>query len=287
MKRTNNFFKSSKDDSPFVRILVHLGIIIACIVSIFPIIRVFSISIRPGDRLLSTSLAIIPKDATVANYIEVLLHTDFFIWIRNSLLVTIITSIFGVVLAISAGYAFSRFRFPARRIGLIFLLATQMAPAAMLLLPLYIILSKFGFVDTYQGLIIAYSVTALPFSIWLLKGYFDTIPFDLEEAAMMDGCTQLGSFYRIVLPLSKPCIAIAGLFNFAAAWNDYIVARAIIHDPKLYTWTIGLTKFMGEGDVRWGLYAASAVLIALPITMLFLYSSKWLLTGLTLGALKE
>ncbi|MCL4377161.1 MAG: ABC transporter permease subunit [Actinobacteria bacterium] len=158
----------------------------------------------------------------------------------------------------------------------------------MLILPLFILMSKLGLIDTFVALIIAYMVTALPFSIWLLKGYFDTIPFSLEEAARIDGCTQIGSFYRIVLPLSLPSVVIVGLFNFMAAWNDFILVRALVHDSKLFTWTLGLTGFIGSGDqIRWGPYAAASILIALPVTAIFLYSSKWLMSGLTLGALKE
>ncbi|MCL4377162.1 MAG: hypothetical protein M1409_02085 [Actinobacteria bacterium] len=121
MKRTSKFFRSSKDDSPFIRILVHLAIILACLISSLPIIRVFSISLRPSSEILSTNLAIIPNNATIAHYIEVLFDTDFFLWIRNSLLVSISASIFGIILAIFAAYAFSRFRFPGHRVGLVFL----------------------------------------------------------------------------------------------------------------------------------------------------------------------
>lgn len=279
---------ATKPASYFIgKILIYLLIIIACLVSIYPILRVFSVSIRPDNQITSTSLAIISDDATFKNYIKVLFETDFLAWITNSFVLASTTSITGVLLAISAGYAFSRFRFPGRKTGLLSLFATQMIPAVMLLLPLYMMLSKLKLVNTYIGLIIAYSVTALPFTIWLLKGYFDSIPVQLEEAAMVDGCTQLGAFYRIILPLSKPAVAIALFFNFLAAWNDYLIARAIIQDPAMYTWTLGLTQFSGDRTVQFGLFAAASIMIALPTSALFAYLSKYFVSGLVLGALKE
>lgn len=281
-----SFFKARRGDSPFKRILIHLVLIICCIIAIYPVTRIFSVSLRPGNRLLTTDLKIIPEDASWNNYKEVIFDSNFLLWLWNSMLITITTSIVGVVLATSAGYAFSRFRFPGHRSGLLFILATQMIPASMLLLPIYIMLVRLKLINSYLGLIIAYSVTALPFTIWILKGYFDTIPPELEEAARVDGATHLGAFYRVIIPLSTPALAIAALFNFTTAWNEYLVARVIIQKSTLYTWTLGLFEFQGQFHTQWGLYNAASILISIPILILFLYSAKWLISGLTLGAVK-
>jgi len=280
------FLKARRGDSPFKRILIHMTLIICCIIAIYPITRIFSVSLRPGDRLLTTDLKIIPEDASWDNYKEVLLDSNFLLWLWNSILITITTSISGVILATSAGYAFSRFRFPGHRAGLLFILATQMIPASMLLLPLYIMLVRLKMINSYLGLIIAYSVTALPFTIWILKGYFDTIPPELEEAARVDGATHLGAFYKIIIPLSTPALAIAALFNFTTAWNEYLVARVVIQKSFLYTWPLGLFEFQGQFATQWGLYNAASIMISIPVLILFLYSSKWLISGLTLGAVK-
>jgi arabinogalactan oligomer/maltooligosaccharide transport system permease protein len=280
------FLKARRGDSPFKRVLIHITLIICCIIAIYPITRIFSVSLRPGDRLLTTDLKIIPEDASWDNYKEVLLDSNFLLWLWNSILITITTSILGVLLATSAGYAFSRFRFPGHKAGLLFILATQMIPASMLLLPLYIMLVRLKMINSYLGLIIAYSVTALPFTIWILKGYFDTIPPELEEAARVDGATHLGAFYKIIIPLSTPALAIAALFNFTAAWNEYLVARVIIQKSTLYTWPLGLFEFQGQFSTQWGLYNAASIMISIPVLILFLYSSKWLISGLTLGAVK-
>ena len=280
------FFYRSRGDSPFKRLLIHLVLICACATTVYPALRVVSVSLRPGDRLLSTSLALIPEDATLENYRKVLFEKDFFVWLWNSLVVSLTTCLVGIALAATAAYAFSRWRFPGRRPGLLFLLTTQMIPPGMLLLPIYIMIVKMHLFNTYLGLIIAYSVGAVPFSIWILKGYYDTIPPDLEESAKIDGASELGAFYRIVLPLSTPALAIVGLFNFMSAWSEYIVARVVLQRPELFTWPIGFQRLQGQFTTEWGMFAAASVMVALPAMALFFYSSKWLISGLTLGAVK-
>lgn len=287
------FFHRTRGDSGFKRLLIHLTLIFACIIAVYPILRIFTISIRPGDRLLSTDLSIIPKGATLNSYRLVLFgdpatgrKSDFFLWLWNSLMITVTTATIGVILSASAAYAFSRFKFPGRGPGLIFLLTTQMIPAGMLLLPLYMMLTRLQLINTYLGLIIAYSVSAVPFSIWILKGYFDTIPLDLEEAALIDGTSRLGAFYRVILPLSTPALAIAFLFNFTSGWSEYLVARVVLQKAPMYTWPLGLWTYAGQFTVAAGRFAAASMLLALPSMALFLYSSKWLVSGLTLGGVK-
>ena len=165
-------------------------------------------------------------------------------------------------------------------------LGNEMIPASMLLLPLFLMIMKLRLTNTYLGMIIAYSVTSLPFSIWILKGYYDTIPKSLEEAALVDGTTRFGAFLRIILPLSTPALAIAFLFNFTQAWNEYLVARVVLTDARMYTWTLGLFELQGQYLTQWGMFAAASILVPLPVLGVFLYSSKWLISGLTLGGVK-
>jgi arabinogalactan oligomer/maltooligosaccharide transport system permease protein len=288
-----SFFKSGREDSPLKRLIIHVVLILSCIIAVYPVARILTISLRPGDRVLSTDLRIIPQDATLKSYQQVLLgdparklKSDFFLWLWNSLLITVTTAIIGLVLSSTAAYAFSRFKFPGRGAGLIFLLTTQMLPAAMLLLPLYFMLTRLGLMNSYLGLIIAYSVSSVPFSIWILKGYYDTVPPDLEEAAMIDGTSQLGAFYRVLLPLSTPALAIVFLFNFMSSWSEYIVARVVLQKAELYTWPLGLWTYAGQYTLAAGRFAAASMLVAIPVMILFLYSSKWLIGGLTLGGVK-
>jgi arabinogalactan oligomer/maltooligosaccharide transport system permease protein len=285
--RLRRFFVSGRKDSPFKRILIHLLLIACCVIAVYPVLRVLSVSLRPGDRLLSTSLAIIPDDATLEAYRRVLVEKDFLLWLWNSIVITGGTAVVGVTLAATSAYAFSRWKFPGRAGFLVFLLATQMIPAPMMIVPIFILATKLNLTETYRGLVIAYSVTSVPFSIWILKGYYDTIPFDLEEAALIDGSSRMGAFWRIILPLSTPALAIVFLFNFMTAWNDYLFARVMLGSSQdLITWPLGLQRFQSQFQTEWGLFAAASIMVSIPVLILFLYSSKWLISGLTLGSVK-
>jgi arabinogalactan oligomer/maltooligosaccharide transport system permease protein len=281
------FFKSGREDSPFKRLLIHVTLILCCAMAVYPVLRIVSVSLRPGDRLLSTSLAIIPDDATIEAYKTVLVEKEFLTWLWNSIAITAATATVGVILAASSAYAFSRWQFPGRVPGLVFLLSTQMLPAPMMMVPIYILATKLGLTQTYRGLVIAYSVTSVPFSIWILKGYYDTIPRDLEEAALIDGVSRLSAFWRIILPLSTPALAIVFLFSFMGAWSDYLLARVMIASERsLWTWVLGVRDFQSQFQTQWGLFSAASVMVAIPVMALFLYSSKWLISGLTLGSVK-
>jgi len=247
---------------------------------------VVTISLRPADKLLSTSLEIIPQNATLKSYLSLFTEQPFLLWVWNSSLISFAVTITGVVFAAMSGYAFSRFNFIGKRIGLLSLLVTQMFPATMLLLPLYIMLIYLGLINSYLGIIITYSATALPFCIWTMKGYYDTIPFSLEEAARIDGCNQFQAFYKIILPLASPALVITGLFSFMTAWSEYIVAAQILQDTHLWTLPLGLKSFEANMSTEWGLYGAASLIVMIPVVVLFIILSKWLVSGLTLGSVK-
>lgn len=281
------FFRSPRGDSPAKRIAIHAVLILACIMAAYPVLRIISVSLRPDNRLLSTDMSIIPDDATTDNYRTVLVEKDFLLWLWNSLIITVSTAIIGVTVASTSAYAFSRWHFPGKTAGLVFLLATQMIPAAMLMVPLYIAAIRLGLVGTWRGLVIAYSVGSVPFSIWILKGYYDTVPYELEQAAMIDGAGRMGAFFRIILPLSTPALAIAFLFNFTQVWNDFLLARIMVQQTadKL-TWPLGLQRLQGQFQTDWGEFSAAALMVSVPVMAVFLVSSKWLISGLTLGSVK-
>lgn len=282
-----SFFKAGRQDSPFKRILIHAALILSVAIAAYPILRVISVALRPGNRLLSTNLALIPPDATLESFRIILFEKPFLQWVWSSLAITMATATVGVILAATSAYAFSRYKFPGRSLGLVFLLTTQMIPAAMLMVPLFILAIKLNLVGTYRGLVIAYSVTAVPFSIWILKGYYDTIPFDLEEACRIDGASELQAFMRIILPLSTPALAIVFLYNFTTAWNDYLLARVILgSSEQLLTWPLGLQRLQSQFQTQWGQFSAASLLVMVPTMLLFLYSSKWLISGLTVGGVK-
>ncbi|HTP10966.1 MAG TPA: sugar ABC transporter permease [Anaerolineae bacterium] len=284
--RIYRFFHSGRGDSPFRRLWINALLILACIVAIYPVLRVISVSLRPNNQLFSTSLDIIPATATFDNYIRLFTEKNFLVWIWNSIIITIVVATIGVALAATSAYAFSRWKFRMRSAGLVFLLTTQMIPAGMLLIPIYLLLAQLKMTNTYTGMVLAYIVSSIPFSVWILKGYYDTIPVDLEEAAMIDGAGRLGTFTRMVLPLSTPALAIVFLFNFMQSWQEFPVAYRIVTNETLWTWPLGIKAMQGQFQTEWGMYAAGSVLIMLPVVLLFLYSAKWLVSGLTLGSVK-
>ena len=273
---------------PRLTALARHGILcLFCAIAVLPVVRVLSISLRPGDRLLSTSLAIIPEGANLDAYVRLFTDEPFLVWMRNSLLVSLVATIIGVVFASTAGYAFSRYRFPGRKVGLLAVLTTQMFPATMLLLPLFVLLARLHLVNTLLGLGVIYVSTALPFSIWLMKGYYDTIPASLEEAALIDGLDRWGAFRLVVLPIAAPALVITALFSFMNAWTDYMVAAQIMQDEALFTLPVGLKTFQSNMGTEWGLYAAAALLVSGPVVALFLYLNRWLVSGMALGSVKE
>ncbi|MDI6807574.1 MAG: sugar ABC transporter permease [Candidatus Eisenbacteria bacterium] len=269
------------------KLISYAILILASAASIYPIVQVIGISLRPDDRLFSTSLAIIPERATFHAYYAILFEKDFLLWLRNSSIVALFVTILGVSLASTSGYAFSRFRFKGHSAGLFSFLVTQMFPATMLLLPLYVLMRQFHLLNSLLGLVVAYTVTALPFCVWTMKGYYDTIPRELEEAALVDGSGEFGAFLRIILPVAAPGLAITALFSFMSAWSEYIVARVILSDKGLFTLPLGLEGLSGTYQTEWANYAAGSILVSLPVVAVFLFLARFLVSGLTLGAVKE
>jgi arabinogalactan oligomer/maltooligosaccharide transport system permease protein len=205
----------------------------------------------------------------------------------NSVIISAATTFMGVFLASTAAYAFSRFRFPGRRAGLMSFLVSQMFPGVLMMIPLYIIIVQWlGLGSSYIGLVLVYTVTAIPFCVWMMKGYFDTIPRELEESALIDGASQAVIFFRIVLPLAKPAVAVTALFSFMTAWNEFIQAATFMNKEEMYTMPVGLRFFVGGYSQQWGYFAAGSIVAAIPIMALFMFLQKYLVSGLTAGAVK-
>jgi arabinogalactan oligomer/maltooligosaccharide transport system permease protein len=203
-----------------------------------------------------------------------------------SIVVSGATTLVGLSLAVSAAYALSRFRFPGKEEGMQALLVTQMFPATLMLVPIYSILQKLHLLDSLTGLVLVYATTAMPFCIWNLKGYFDTLPRELEEAAVMDGASPTQVFLRVVLPLARPALAVTALFSFMTAWNEFILAATLLNDPTRFTLPVALQRYVGEYKVEWGKFAAGALVVSAPVMALFFALQKHLVGGLTAGGVK-
>jgi arabinogalactan oligomer/maltooligosaccharide transport system permease protein len=271
----------------WITVMRHAVLIAFAAIAIYPALNVLTISLRPGNRLRSTDLAIIPQDWTLASYEQLFTDQPFLRWLGNSLIVATLVTLTGVALASIGGYAFSRFRFVGRKTTMLAILTTQMFPATMLLLPLYILIAKLHLVNTYLGLTVFYVSTALPFCVWQMKGFYDTIPASLEEAARIDGCSQQRAFWSVILPLATPGLVITALFSFMTAWSEYIVAAQVMQDENMFTLPLGIKSFQASMSTQWGLNAAASILVSIPVVVVFLALSKYLVSGLTLGSVKE
>jgi arabinogalactan oligomer/maltooligosaccharide transport system permease protein len=263
----------------------HGVLIVASLAALFPIAWLVFLSLGPDkDDYLHPGR--IWGRMSFDNYAFVLQHTPFFDWLKSTLIVSLGATLIGVLVAASTGYAVSRMRFPGYRRLMWVLLVTQMFPIAVLIVPMYQILSDLQLIDSYLGLVLVYCSTAVPYSAWLLKGYFDTIPFEIDEAGRVDGLTPFGTFARLILPLAKPGLAVAAFYNFITAFGEVAFATTFMLDDTKYTFAVGLQSFISEHDAQRNLMAATAVLVAIPVSAFFYLVQKNLVTGLTAGGTK-
>jgi len=289
-----------KRTGEFPHLPMHAVLLAITAVTVYPILWVFTVAfsgkqslaivdLPPDPTLYDRLRSIVPWPAafSVSNFTSVWMDQPFGRWLLNSAMVAAATTVLGVFLACTAGYAFSRFRFPGRRAGLMSFLVSQMFPGTLTLVPLYIILVKWlGLGSNYMGLILVYATTSIPFCVWMLKGYFDTIPKELEESALMDGASPATIFLRIILPLAKPAVAVTALFSFMTAWNEFILALTFMDKEVMYTAPVGLRFFVGGFSQQWGYFAAGSIIVSIPVVALFMYLQKYLVSGLTAGAVK-
>jgi arabinogalactan oligomer / maltooligosaccharide transport system permease protein len=280
-------------------VLAHLGLLFVALTVLFPLIWVFSMALDPRNIARPTSLDLIPENASFAAFDRVLTeplanNIMFSTLLKNSLIVAGGVSIAVTVLAVSAAYAFSRFHFPGRKWGLFAFIAVLMLPQVATLAPLFVLLSRiklFGdesLRTTLIGVSIAYVSGALPFAIWNLRGYIDTIPREVEESAMVDGAGPNRAFIDVVLPLILPAVAITILFGFMASWTEFVMAWTFLTDPGRFTLAMGLSSMVGQysSNTLWSDFAAMAILITLPIVILFFFLQRWIVSGLAVGAVK-
>ena len=280
--------------------LMHLFLVLFTFLTLYPVFWVFTIAFSGKQSLALADLpenpsswdlvrAVIPwpERWSLSNFVSVFTDQPFLQWMVNSAIIAIATTILGVFLAMTAAYAFSRFRFPGQKAGMMSFLVSQMFPGTLMLIPLYIIVVQWlGLGSTRAGLVLVYGTTSIPFSVWMLKGYFDTIPKELEEAAVIEGASASRIFWSIIIPLARPALAITALFSFMTAWNEFILAATLMDKEDMYTAPVGLKFFVGGFSQQWGYFAAGSILVSIPVVALFLYLQKYLVSGLTAGSVK-
>lgn len=261
-------------------------VVVCVLLNLFPFYWMASSSLKASASLFTYPPGFLPLPFDTLAYAQVFQQSALLLWIVNSVRVAVPTTILALVFSVTGAYALSRFKFRGRGLTAMLILVTQMLPGTLLVIPLYLLFKQLGLLDTHVGLILAYATFALPFSIWMLKGYFDTIPVEIEEAAIVDGCSRLQALARIVLPLSLPGLTVTAMFAFILAWNDLVLAVTLTTDPALRLDAVGLASFIGEYGTPWGQIMAASTVSSLPILLLFLFAQRYLLAGLTAGAVK-
>ncbi|MFE9437902.1 sugar ABC transporter permease [Streptomyces sp. NPDC006602] len=273
------------ESTPAVRFASHGILIAASLVALLPVAWLVFLSLGPDkDDYLHPGR--IWGKMTFDNYTFVLQETKFLDWLQTTMIVTLGTTLIGVVISATTGYAVSRMRFPGYRKFMWVLLVTQMFPVAVLIVPMYQILSELQLIDSYLGLVLVYCTTTVPYCAWLMKGYFDTIPFEIDEAGRVDGLNPFGTFARLILPLAKPGLAVAAFYSFLTAFGEVAFAATFMLSDTKYTFAVGLQTFVSEHDAQRNLMAATAVLIAIPVSAFFYFVQRNLVTGLTAGGTK-
>lgn len=288
-------FRSARRAARF-NLILKVGLaLLAALFALYPVIWIVSAALSPSNSLVNTRL--IPTGASVANFVR--LWTDpqhpFLLWMWNSIKVSSLTALITVSLCALAAYSFSRFRYKGRRTGLLAILLVQLFPNTLAITALFLLLQQIGKLpgfawlglNTLGGLILIYSGGALGFNTWLMKGFFDSIPKELDESALIDGASWGQAFVYVILPLVRPILAVIGILTFIGTYSDFLVARVMLKSAENYTLAVGMTLFIrGQYTQEWGVFAAAALVGALPIVLFFLLLQRQLIGGLATGAVK-
>jgi multiple sugar transport system permease protein len=271
------------------RVIFFGMILLGIVIVLFPIIWMISTAFKDKGAMFAYPPQWIPANPTLESFIIILSPSKnpFLIWFRNSILVGLSTAVASLLLAIPAGYAFSRFRFRARKVILLFVVSSQMFPIVLLLISIYLMYNNWGFINTLHGLVLAYMSFALPFAIWMLKNYFDTIPRELEEAALIDGCGRFGAMIRVALPLIGPAAVSVGTFCFLVAWNELLFAMTLNTTDAVRPLAAGLLiRYAGSYQSSYNEMMAASFIASIPVIIIFITMQRYVVAGLTLGAVK-
>ncbi|MGV8145318.1 MAG: sugar ABC transporter permease [Alkaliphilus sp.] len=284
-KNNDKRTKSKRLNDIVFKFIIYLLLISVAAIVIVPLLWLVGSSLNPGRSLFGSTM--FPANPTFIHYKTLFLETDYLLWYKNTLKIATVNMLLSVVLTTLTAYAFSRFRFRGRKITLMSMLVLQMFPGFMAMTAIFVLLLHLGLLNTHMGLILVYAGGQIPYNTWLAKGYFDGIPRSLDEAAKIDGATNLTVFRKIILPLARPIITFIALTNFIAPWMDFIFPRLILRTADKRTLALGLYDMAtGQQATHFTLFAAGAILVAIPVTLLFLYLQKHIVEGLTKGAVK-
>ncbi|MBN9742505.1 sugar ABC transporter permease [Amycolatopsis sp. A1MSW2902] len=268
------------------RVLVSAAGILVALLFLFPTYWMFTTSLKtPGD-VLSPKYDLIPTSATLSNFASALTKPGFVTYLSNSLIVTLGAVLAALVVGVLAAIPLARFRFRGRKGFLLLILVAQLAPLSALFIPMYLLMRDIGLLNTLPSLLLVYFATSLPFTVWMLYGFVNGIPYDLEEAAMIDGCSRVGAFRRVTLPLLGPGLVTTSVFSFITAWNEFLFALVFMRDQSKQTLPVWLSSFKTAFSIDWGGVMAASVIYAIPAVIFFLIVQRKLVSGMTAGAVK-
>jgi len=272
------------------KVITIILIILICLFAVFPFIWMISTSFKPPHEIYSTP-SLIPVNPTLDGYKDMLFsdskNFNMKIWAVNSIVVSAATTVFSLLIASLGGYGLSRFRFKGRSVLGYIILMTQVLPGSLLIIPLYVLLNNLHLLNTHIALVLAYTTFSVPFCTWTMKGFFDTIPKSLDEAANVDGCGKFRTFFTVILPLAIPGLVATGLFSFIAGWNEYLFASIFVQKYSMWTLPVGISTAVGQYSTNWASVMAGSVMITMPVVVLFLIMQKHLVSGMTAGAVKQ
>lgn len=267
--------------------ILNMVFLLLCFITLVPILYALNVSFSGHGSALSGTLSLIPRNPTIENYRAILTEEPFALWLKNSLMLSLGAILFSMVCAVPAAYAVSRWRFPGRRATLRLLLVLNAFPQILTMFALFRVLKTAGLLNSHLGLVIIYAGSMCVFSIWNMKGYFDTIPMEIEEASKVDGANNAQMILRIVLPLAKPAIIVTCLMVLITVWNEYIFATTFLLDRSTYSLAGGLYQLQSNDYSRsWPMFTAASVLASLPLLIIFFKLQKYMVSGLTAGGVK-
>jgi len=268
---------------PAATVALYAAAALVGLFAVMPFLWMLLTSIKPEGEILRRTPSLWTAHPQFGRYSDVL-HAGFARALRNSLIVATGTTVAGVAVAALAGYALARFDLPLRRYLLLMVMGVQMFPLVVLIIPLFVVMKALGLLDSWLGLIVAYLSFTTPLAVWLLRSFFETIPRDLEEAAMSDGATRFGAMVRVIFPLAGPGLAATAIFSFIAAWNEFLFALTFLKKENLRTLPVALSAFVGQEQADWGLIMAASVLFTVPVVIFFLAVHRRLTTGMVAGS---
>lgn len=254
--------------------------------TLIPLFWMVSTSLKHQSEIFSTEAGLWPARPTLENYGILFRETNFLTYFKNSVIVAVATTFLSLIIAALGAYALTRLKFPGRALFAQGLVYTYLMPSSLLFIPLLVIIRSIGLENSLEGLVFSYLGFSVPFCTWLLMGYFISIPIELEESAMIDGCSRFGVLYRIVLPLTLPALAAVAFFSFTLSWNEYVYASVLVADVTVRTIPTGIPNFIVEDTFFWGPMMASTLISAIPPLIVYFVFQRFLITGLTLGAVK-